>query len=125
MPWMVCRTLCVGMVKQRGSVLGFPPSPPGQAQGERSPECQGVFFFSTYFIPRFIHSKKQQEIEARERRSPIIQRSSKGKEGKHQNQQCSSGGQNQQGVSGGQVLEKEKIGIGISNALVVARISPA
>ena len=41
MPWMACRTLCVGMVKQRGSVFGFPPSPPGQAQGERSPEVKG------------------------------------------------------------------------------------
>ena len=78
MPWMACRTLCVGMVKQRGLVFGFPPFPPGQAQGRQFSRASGVQnFFSSYLSLRFVQKKMQQEMGVMG--SFFAQRSSKGK----------------------------------------------
>ena len=85
-------------------ILSIPPRP--GAREAIFPSVRGPEFLSSYLSLSIAQKKMQQEIGVMG--SFFAQRSSKGKEGKHQKQQSPSGGHNQQGVSGGKALEGRK-----------------
>ena len=76
--------------------LRIPSIPPRPGAREAIfPSVRGPEFFSSYLSLRFVQKKMQQEMGVMG--SPFVQRSPKGKEGKHRKQQSPSGGHNQQG----------------------------